>query len=121
MDIYTVQQNEFFLLENSVRKSRNILDTYLAEDFLEFWASWKIYSKQDILSILPNSPETLYSPFNPEVKQIWENIIQIYYQLSEIAKETWEVRKTLRNSLWRKENGDWKMFFHQWTITDLDF
>lgn len=116
-----IEQKERELLEDSIRKSQEMLDSYLTQDFCEFWASGNIYSKSDILLTLPSLSETKYVLKDVKIIQLSENIFQIAYKLTETEKESKNQRKTLRSSLWRKEGEDWKMFFHQGTITTMNF
>jgi hypothetical protein len=48
------------------------------------------------------------------LKEISENILQAIYKTERTENEIEKVF-SLRSSLWRKEGGKWKMFFHQAT------
>jgi hypothetical protein len=49
-----IHQLEQSLLEPSVRQSVTLLNQLIADDFIEFGSSGKIYNKKDIIDSLPS-------------------------------------------------------------------
>lgn len=113
----TIIDLEVSLLSNEVRDSVSKLDLLLADDFIEFGSSGLIYTKMSVLERLPNKNIiSHYEAFEFTVVELAPNICQVRYKT--IKKEEGKIpEKALRNSLWRKEENLWKLFFHQGTIS----
>jgi hypothetical protein len=108
---------EISLHQAEVRASREKLDALLADDFIEFGRSGRTYDKQAILSAL--TKETGTSP-PPEVSNFQarfeaDTIVLITYRSARPSLSPPMV--TNRSSLWRFNDGHWRMAFHQGTPT----
>lgn len=99
------------LLDFGTRKSSERLNELLAEDFVEFGSSGNIYKKIYILEHLPNESERSFDISNIEVCELGYDHAFITYKIQE--KNT----ASLRSSIWRKNEGDWQIIFHQGTLT----
>lgn len=97
------------LLRTEVRQSKDELDQLLADDFMEFTSSGRIINKQDCLVGL-GVPIMKVTKF--ELQLLSEKVVQAIYELNDETNHL----KSLRSSLWRENNGDWQMFFHQGTL-----
>ena len=106
----SIQQLELSLLNPEVRKSRSILDSLIADDFLEIGASGNVYNKDDILNALPNEETNAYSLSDFGVLFLSEGLILATYTLSE------NYRQTKRSSIWKNTNQKWALIFHQGTV-----
>jgi len=84
------------------------------DDFMEIGSLGQIYNKQDILDHLPKENGITWEMENFQTKELGENFVLATYQVKKISNETTIV--SLRSSIWQKENGDWKMLFHQGTL-----
>jgi hypothetical protein len=106
---------EYKLQSVGGRSSVEELNNLIADDFLEFGTSGNKYNKQDTLKSLPTEDGKFkYSMSDFSVKQISDNIIQAIYKTDRTENDANKVT-SLRSSLWRNENGQWRMFFHQGT------
>jgi hypothetical protein len=108
---------EISLLKSEIRSSTNDLDLLLADDFREFGSSGKIYDKKLILERLPRdtqiSPvEFLVSDF--KIQELAENIILATFKTGETLHDKSHV-VAVRTSIWRRNNNNWQMVFHQGT------
>jgi hypothetical protein len=105
---------ELLLLEPSVRQSIAQLNQLIADDFVEFGSSGKVYNKQDILNFLPLEVE----PFSAAITDFKAVALS-----SEVMFSTYKVtvrsgnslRTSLRSSLWKRCEAGWQLFFHQGT------
>ncbi|MEK7514919.1 MAG: DUF4440 domain-containing protein [Patescibacteria group bacterium] len=109
-----------FELENSlqqpsVRKSAEKLNDLISEDFVEFGSSGLVYTKQDVLNNLPASPEIKFIMTDFKITILSTDIIQSTFKTEKTNTQTGKVTQSLRSSLWRNENGKWRMIFHQGT------
>lgn len=103
------------LLKKSVRKDPNLLKKYLANDFLEYGSSGKVYTLQDILTRLPaeDGVEVIEANFF-KLTAIKDDWVLMNYESKRTDSDGFSI-KTLRTSIWKKDGNDWKMFFHQGT------
>lgn len=110
----TSLRNKIYKLELShlnpeTRHSVKKLENLLADDFVEFGSSGKIYHKNDILKWLPlESPrQFIIEDFSALI--LAEDIVLATYKLKS------ESVSSLRSSLWKFNGNEWKMVFHQGT------
>lgn len=105
----TFYQLEALLLDSSVRKSLEKLNQLIADDFIEFGSSGKIYTKQDVFAALLSESPRQFIVKDFDVKELSENIVLATYKTEEKGK------KCLRSSIWKKADEDFRMIFHQGT------
>jgi hypothetical protein len=110
-----IEQLEKELLQPEVRRSPDKLDRLLADDFLEFGASGKSYTKQDVLRLLPQSDGTEYQATGFEARQIGSDVVLLTYRTAVRDRHTGRTTWTLRSSLWRRRDDGWQLVFHQGT------
>ena len=110
-----IEALEQSLLSASVRQSTEQLNKLIADDFYEIGASGKTYDKKNILSRLPleQNDDLLGKVIDFEIYQISENLIRANYTLEE------KTRRTLRTSIWKRQNDNYQMIFHQGILTKL--
>ena len=106
-----IYELELSLMSSEVRNSAERIKDILSEDFFEFGSSGKRYkySAGDVFDT-----QYTYSVEDFKVTQIGEDCALATYRAVR-TKEDLEIDCTLRSSLWRRENGMWKMLFHQGT------
>jgi hypothetical protein len=108
---------EMLLLDPAVRRDRARVSALLANDFFEFGASGRIWTRDQILDLLATEE---YSP--PVVEdfachRIADDVVLVTYRTVRINKETGQREAALRSSLWIRRSGTWKIRFHQGTRT----
>lgn len=104
-----IYELELSLLEPAVRKSSEKINQLIADEFVEFGSSGKIYHKNDVIEELPLEKPQGYKVQNFATSELAENVVLATY-LVEI-----DGVRSLRSSIW-KYNGDaWQMIFHQGT------
>lgn len=101
------------LLNPEIRQSANELNKFLADDFFEFGSSGNIWYKSDSVNGRGISIRKM-TLSNFEIHPLSSESVLTTYRVND------ETRKqlTLRSSIWKKLDGDWKMYFHQGTITN---
>ena len=109
---------ELSLLEPSVRSNAPQVAELLSSDFLEFGSSGRIWSRDATVAGLasekPRSNDTL-GVSDMAVRLLAEGAALVTYSVKRLAPGEPEVR-TLRSSIWCRENGKWRMKFHQGTL-----
>jgi hypothetical protein len=109
-----IYELELSLLQQEVRMSVEKLNALIAFDFVEYGNSGQIYDKKDILERLPMGPAITYHLDDFQCIQLADNIIQTRFKTVRINVDN-TTTTSLRTSLWRKNNDDWQMIFHQGT------
>lgn len=103
-----------------VRSSRSAINKLLADDFVEFGASGRVYNKQAILDHLPQETSIIIEAGDFNINQLSDTFIQLTYKsISQTKNE--DTRHTLRSSIWKYNDSEWKMIFHQGTISNKYF
>lgn len=109
-----IRQLEENLLNPEVRSSRVELNKLLADDFFEFGSSGKVlYKGEDIADGGIGIVKMRLSDF--EIHPFSDDIVLATYRIyNEISNQ-----HSLRSSIWKINEGVWKMVFHQGTKTEL--
>lgn len=110
--IDTLKKLEESLWNNETRFSKKHMNQILAEDFVEFGRSGRIYKREDTLAVPENEALTEYHFENFQVRQIDENVFLVTY-VSRVMFDELEIAN--RSSLWLKTSGGWLLQFHQGT------
>lgn len=107
-----IKQLEEKLLNPEVRSSRVELKKLLADDFFEFGSSGRIlYKNEDIADDGIGIVRMNLSNF--EIHPLSDDIVLATYR---IFNENTN-QHSLRSSIWKLNDGLWKMVFHQGTKT----
>jgi hypothetical protein len=106
-----ILQLEKQLLQHTTRKSQFQLEKLLADDFVEFGSSGRIFTKTDIIERLPLEEEITFKLTNFQAKYIEENVVLTTYEIEKNSG----INYTLRSSIWKCYNKQWRMLFHQGT------
>ena len=106
------------LLDPSLRRNRRRVSELLAEDFLEFGSSGRVWTREQILDLLET--EDYQPPAMEDFKcaLIAGGVALVTYRTIRINPHTEERAATLRSSLWTRESGKWRVRFHQGTRTN---
>jgi len=95
------------LLDSCVRQSTGQLNKLIADDFLEFGSSGKVYNKQDCIKPDETSRKFAVSEF--KIKELSKDVTLATYKTTE------DGIASLRSSIWKRYGDEWKMIFHQGT------
>ena len=94
---------------------RKDFEDLLADDFCEFGSSGKIFDKEIELRDLKEHgyDEIQFNIVDFKVIELTDCLVQARYK----AEHKQTGKKSLRSTLWRFENNQWRLFFHQGTLT----
>jgi hypothetical protein len=106
---------ESSLLEPEVRTSRERLDALLADDFLEFGSSGRIWRRDDVLSDLPEQALQRYHVTHFEVRELAPDVALSTFRVVRTPQSGAPTQRSLRVSIWQKQAAGWRMIFHQGT------
>ncbi|MEH2203937.1 MAG: nuclear transport factor 2 family protein [Nostoc sp.] len=106
------------LLQPDVRKSAKDIMDLLADEFIEFGSSGRVFNKQQIIESLQNEPiqplpQRLITEFKTLV--LATGVVLVTYRIVRHISDEQPVH-SLRSSIWKLNNDRWKMIFHQGTL-----
>ncbi|MEH2114663.1 nuclear transport factor 2 family protein [Nostoc sp.] len=113
-----LRQLEERLLQPDVRKSAKDIMDLLADEFIEIGSSGRVFDKQQIIESLQNEPiESLIQSSIAEFKTLIlaTGVILVTYRIVRDISGKQPVH-SLRSSIWKLNNDQWKMIFHQGTL-----
>lgn len=105
------------LLQPEVRKNPGELAELIADDFIEYGSSGKIYSKRDIIDALPNAPAPETEIEEYHARSLSPQVILLSYKLLSRSRESGRPDRSERSSIWRLTDGRWQIVFHRGTET----
>jgi hypothetical protein len=108
-----LRELEESLLQPDVRKSNRPLEL-LAENFLEFASSGRIYRRADLLTTLQAESPVVQTTSDFKVAILAPDVALLTYR---IHRHSDPPVHTLRSSVWQQKEGRWRMVFHQATVT----
>ncbi|MDZ8093306.1 MAG: DUF4440 domain-containing protein [Nostoc sp. DedQUE05] len=106
------------LLQPDVRKSATDIMDLLADEFIEFGSSGRVFNKQQIIESLQNeSIQPLTQRLITEFKTLVlvTGVVLVTYRIVRHISGKQPVH-SLRSSIWKLNNARWKMIFHQGTL-----
>lgn len=123
--MFITLQTQFRELEEShlrpeIRSSPEALGALLAEDFIEFGSSGRIYDRHAILEALSGEDAFTWSIEDFAVRLLAPGLALATYRLSIRSAETRDPRVTLRSSVWVHRGDRWVLVFHQGTLVPLE-
>lgn len=104
------------LLQPDMRKSKQLV-ALLADDFIEFGTSGRIYTKADVVAALQAESPSIQTMGNFKVSLLAPTVALLTYS---IRHEASPPGHTLRSSLWQLQGERWQMVFHQSTRTSAE-
>jgi hypothetical protein len=108
-------RNEKSLLDPAVRRDRNRVLELLAEDFVEFGASGRAWSRDQVVELLAAGN------FQPPALEAFEcfllapAVALVTYRTVRTDAQTGACTVSLRSSVWIEHDGKWRVRFHQGT------
>jgi hypothetical protein len=108
-----LRELEESLLQPDVRKSNDLV-ALLADDFIEFGSSGRVYSKADVVAVLQDETPSTQTTNDLKVALFSPQVALPTYR---IRDEVTPPAHTLRSSVWQLRGDRWQMVFHQATLT----
>lgn len=103
----------FFELETSlhkkaVRNSPDAVARLLADEFVEFGSSGRVWDKSSIVESMRNETDD---------RQVAVEDFKMCELSPDVVLLTYKTATSLRSSIWKRLQGRWQMIFHQGTKT----
>jgi hypothetical protein len=111
---------ECSLLRPEVRASADAVAHLLAEDFIEFGSSGRIFDKKTTVAALAaEAPTEDGSPVEAcdfSVRVLAAGVVMVTYRSILVPTAAQSGRQALRSSIWTFTGNRWQMLFHQGTV-----
>jgi hypothetical protein len=104
------------LLQPDVRRSPEQMAAFLADDFVEFGRSGRIYGKVEILETAAQPFAGRLSLLEFAAKALAPSVALVTYR-SILRDANGSERHSLRSSIWIRTEKGWRLVFHQGTPT----
>ncbi len=117
------EQEEFFrrleerLLQPFVRKSAKEIAELLADDFIEFGSSGRIFNRQQISDALQQESALQISLTDFSARILANDVVLVNYRAIRHGVAENPKASSLRSSIWKLIEGRWQIVFHQGTPT----
>jgi hypothetical protein len=100
------------LMRPSVRASPDQVARLLADEFIEFGSSGRVYDKRQIVELLQQEQGRAKQPTVADfsARRLAADVILLTYRVVE--------SRTIRSSIWKFADGEWRMVFHQGTKSE---
>jgi hypothetical protein len=103
---------ELMLLDSAVRNRPAEVASLLAEDFVEFGSSGRVFDKRQIIDAIGGDTGVHRSVADLRVRELSQDVALVTYRV-----RTDDGRASLRCSIWQRTGDKWRMSFHQGTPT----
>ena len=110
-----LQALEEELLQPAVRKTASRVDALLADDFMEFGSSGRVFYKHDIIDILRSESPARRSLTDFRALPLGPGVVLATYRTTSYGASGEQPIHSLRSSVWRLLDGRWQIVFHQGT------
>ena len=110
-----ITQLEMLLLKPEIRRDRARVEELLAQDFLEFGASGRVWTREEILEEL--ATEIYLTPVAEDIscQMLGERVALVTYRTIREQARGAEPTEVLRSSVWIQKDKKWRIRFHQGT------
>jgi hypothetical protein len=105
---------EMLLMDPGIRRKREQVDALLHEDFVEFGASGRVWTRDAILELLATGDYTAPHVEEFACAALASHLVLVTYRAIHTQDQQLHTA-TLRSSIWVLESGTWKIRFHQGT------
>jgi hypothetical protein len=105
------------LLDPEVRRDSGRVDSLLADDFIEFGSSGRVFSKRAIIEELGQEGGSYAATLsNYSLQVLAQDVMLATYRTTSLLQTNKQPRVALRSSIWVHRDCRWQMTFHQGTL-----
>lgn len=104
------------LLDPELRADPVRIEALIADAFVEFGSSGRVWDKADVVRELPAESGLSFSLCEFTATPLGSKLVHATYRVS--IRDSDSVRHSLRSSLWIFQSGRWQVLFHQGTPCD---
>ncbi|WP_256868353.1 nuclear transport factor 2 family protein [Candidatus Entotheonella palauensis] len=104
------------LLQPEVRQVAEAVSGLLAEEFVEFGSSGRIYGREEIVEALRSESPMQRSLSHFRTSVLAPGVVLVTYRAVRSRGGEVPCQSSLRSSVWKLIDGRWQMMFHQGTV-----
>jgi hypothetical protein len=108
-------RSEEALLNPAVRKDRSQVEKFLAEDFVEFGSSGRVWTRAGVIELLATETGVRVNMEDFVCKLLAPDIALVTYRAVRTETGSGLPISSLRSSIWTRKSGAWLLRFHQGT------
>ena len=97
------------------RPTRNELERYMADDFVEHGASGRIWTKGVVIEAMQTRPRVEREVVDFSVRALSDSVALVTYKSIRPSEPPGVPCTSLRDSIWRHNGKSWELLFHQGT------
>jgi hypothetical protein len=109
-----LEKLELTLLNPASRSDVSLLDRLVADDFIEVASSGRTFGKDEVLSRIPSETGVSFHAENLAVCLLSPSVGLVTYSATRSADGS--AAQSKRCSIWRLEQDQWRMVYHQGTV-----
>jgi hypothetical protein len=98
-----------------VRASAADIEGLLAEEFVEFGASGRVYDRLQVIESLQAETPTPRSLTDFRVRLLAPGVALVTYRAERVGEHDKTGARSLRSSVWKRVRNRWLLVFHQGT------
>ena len=106
---------EAALLDPAVRRDQARVAALLADDFLEFGSSGRVWTRDQILDMLATEDDQPPAMEDFQCHLLSEDVALVTFRTVRVDTQTGQDICVLRSSLWTCVTGEWRVRFHHGT------
>lgn len=106
---------EVELFDPKIRHSKERLNKFIADDFIEFTSSGRKTTKQDTIASLAMERPLKIEATNISSTPLSDSVILVRYEARKTDLSSGSIKDSFRGSIWKKNGGQWQIVFHQGT------
>jgi hypothetical protein len=110
-----LREREEALLDPDVRRNRAQVESLLAEDFLEFGSSGRVWTRDQIFNLLATEAYSRFIIEDFNCTLLSEDVALLTYCAVGMDAQSGDRTASLRSSIWTSKSGTWRLRFHQGT------
>lgn len=104
------------LLRPEVRRSSQILEKLLGDEFIEFASDGTAYDKARVIAALQAESFHHRSITEFRLVALAEDLVHATYRITKRGDTSRDSVVSLRSSIWKERDGRWQLIFHQGTL-----
>ena len=105
------------LFEPGVRNSREQAGRLLADEFVEFGGDGSVSTRAEVLAWMETEAPSKRALSDFRAQRLAVEIVLVTYRSTRSGTVDESARHSLRSSIWKQIGADWRMIFHQGTLT----
>ena len=104
------------LLDPQVRASADALSDLLAESFVEFGSSGRVFSREAVIGMLGRERNLHFEISDFKLIPLAADLALATYRASKHVEPGQQTVRSLRSTIWQRREGRWRALFHQGTL-----